>query len=194
MKFFSSIPAVTICIFFSCLSSQSIASDSTPGANEFFQEFSTCETSSFEIIAKNRAAYEELGSFRSIIENGIWFDTKSTEEDLGEEIYRFEKPIKIYGLTAIAAGYSYPNDVGHGFSDNGSTYWGLYFSETPKEVFDGLYGNNTMVAGMRLMGNHYVNLKINKLEDYKFFEQVAIIEPDSTIEGVNSYFNCSLQY
>lgn len=193
MKFLS-FPIATTCIFLSCFASPLIAGESTPGANELFQEFSTCQTSSFVYIATNRTAYEKFGAFKSIIENGIWFDTKLIEKDSSDEIYRFEKPIKINGLTAIAAGYSYFKGDGEGFSGGDATYWGLYFAETPKEVFAALRSSNPTVAAMRFINDHYVNMKVLQNDGEKRFDQGAIIEADSTQEGAKSYFNCSIQY
>lgn len=193
MKFLS-FPVVTTYILLSCLASPLIAGESTPGANELFQEFSTCQTSSFANIAKNRTVYEKLGAFKSISESGLWFDTKLVAKDSDDEIYRFEKPIKINGLTAIAAGYSYFKGSGQGYSDGDATYWGLYFAETPKEVFTALRSSNPMVADMRFMGDHYVNMKILQQDGEKLFDQGAIIEADATHEGAKSYFNCSIQY
>ncbi|MCW5649877.1 MAG: hypothetical protein KIS62_09040 [Ramlibacter sp.] len=193
MKFLS-FSAITTCILISCFASPLIAGESTLGANELLQEFSTCQTSSFVNIAANRAKYEKLGAFKSITENGIWFDTKLIEKDSVNEIYRFEKPIKINGLTATAAGYSYFKGSGQGYSGGDATYWGLYFAETPKEVFAALRGSNPMVAAMRFMGDHYVNMKVLQHDGEKRFDQGAIIEADSTQEGAKSYFNCSIQY
>lgn len=189
-----SFPIVITSILLSCLTSPLIAGESTPGANELFQEFSTCQTSSFVNIATNRTAYEKLGAFKSVNENGLWFDTKVVEKGSDNEIYRFEKPIKINGLTAIAAGYSYFKGSGESYSDGDATYWGLYFAETPKEVFAALRSSNQMVSAMRFMGDHYVNMKVLQRDGEKRFDQGAIIEADSTQEGAKSYFNCSIQY
>jgi hypothetical protein len=179
---------------FGCFISSVIAGESTPGASELFQEFSTCQTSSFVSIAENRVMYEKLGAFKPILKNGIWFDTKLVNKDSSNEIYRFEKPIKINGLTAIAAGYSFYKGDEQGYSGGDATYWGIYFAESPKDVFNALHKNNAMVAGMIFMGSDYVNMKVLQPDGDKFFDQGAIIEADSTQEGAKSYFNCSIQY
>lgn len=67
-------------------------------------------------------------------------------------------------------------------------------SYTLKEVFAALRSSNPMVAAMRFMGDHYVNMKVLQRDGDKRFDQGAIIEADSTQEGAKSYFNCSIQY
>jgi len=170
------------------------AEEFTHGAKELFQEFSTCQTSAFEFISKNKENYLSLGKFKEISSGGEWFDTKQLNKDSSDEIYQFDKPIKIAGLTAVAVGYSFFKGDGKGYSGGDATYWGFYFSEPPNQVFLALRKYYPSVAAMVFLGDNYVNMKVLQRDGDKVYDQGSIIESDTTQNGAKSYFNCSIQY
>ena len=170
------------------------AEEFTSGAKELFQEFSTCQTSVFEHISKNKENYSLLGKFKEIPSSGEWFNTKKINKDSSDEIYRFDKPIKIAGLTAVAVGYAFFKGDGNGYSDGDATYWGFYFSEPPKEVFIALRRHFPSVAAMVFLGDSYVNMKVLQRSGDKVYDQGSIIESNTSQSGAKSYFNCSVQY
>ncbi len=171
-----------------------LATEATPGANEFFQEFSACKKNAFVNFAGSRAMYEKLGEVKSIGDTGMWFNTKAVEKDSPVEIYRFPTPIKMHGLTVIAAGFSFYKGDGQGYGGGDATYWGMYFAETPKAVYSALRERNPVVTGMKFMGDHYANMNKLQADGDKHFEQGAIIEEDPGVDGAKSYFSCSIQY
>jgi hypothetical protein len=165
--------------------------ESTPGTVELFQNFSSCQLSTFSHIEKNIAVYGNLGKFKKMGNEGSWFDTKQVDKNSVREIYRFKKPLKIYGLTVVAAGYSFYK-ADDSFGD--ATYWGFYFAESPREIYQILRNKYQTVADMLLLEPGYVNMKVLQKDGDKLFDQGSILEEDTTQEGVKSYFNCSIQY
>lgn len=193
MKFFLVSFVVLLLIAGGC-ATQKIDNESTPGIAELFQNFSTCQLNTFSHIENNKTAYEKLGTYKKIGNKGVWFDTKQIDKNSVDEIYRFETPVKLHGLTIVAAGYSFFKGDGQGYSGGDATYWGFYFAESPKEVYLALRNKFKSVADMRFMEHVYVNMKVLQQDGDKRFDQGSIIEDDTSQKGAKSYFNCSIQY
>lgn len=171
-----------------------MAEEFTPGADALFREFLTCQTHVFHYVAANRAMYERFGALKTVRTGGSWFDVKQSDGDSSSAAYRFEKPIKIDGLTAVAAGYDFIKGSGSGYSGGDATYWGFYFAESPEDVFMALRDRYPAVARMRVVHGTYVNMKVLQRDGDKRYDQGSIIEADTRQRGAQSFFNCSIQY
>ena len=153
-------PLAALVFFSSECATQKMEGESTPGIAGLFQDFSTCQSTTFSHIKSHQIQYEKLGQFKPIGNNGVWFNTMQINKNSVDEIYRFETPIKLNGLTIVAAGYSFFKGDGQGYSGGDATYWGFYFAESPKEVYLTLRKRYKSVAEMRFMGQEYVNMKV----------------------------------
>ncbi len=171
-----------------------MAEEFTPGADALFREFLTCQTQVFHYVAANRAMYERFGALKTVRTGGSWFDVKRSDGDSTSAAYRFEKPIKIDGLTAVAAGYDFVKGNGSGYSGGDATYWGFYFAESPEDVFMALRDRYPTVARMRVVDGTYVNMKVLQRDGDKRYDHGSIIEADTRQRGAQSFFNCSIQY
>jgi len=171
-----------------------IPEETTPGADALFREFLTCQTEVFQYLAANTAIYGRFGTLKGVRTGGVWFDAKPTDADSSAGVYRFEKPIKINGLTAVAAGYDFVRGAGKGYSGGDATYWGFYFAESPEDVFMALRDKYSAVARMRAISGTYENMRALQRDGDKRYDQGSIIEADTTQSGAKSFFNCSIQY
>ena len=170
------------------------AEEFTPGADALFREFLTCQTQVFQYVAANKAMYERFGALKAVRTGGSWFDVKPTDGDFSAAVYRFEKPIKIDGLTVVAAGYDFIKGDGKGYSRGDATYWGFYFAESPEDVFMALRDRYPTVARMRIVHGTYANMSVLQPDGEKRYDQGSVIEADTRQRGAKSFFNCSIQY
>jgi len=182
------------CIVLGGCAAKQVPEETTPGADALFREFLTCQTEVFHYVAANRAIYSRFGALQGVRTGGMWFDAKPTDADSSAGVYRFEKPIKINGLTAVAAGYDFVKGDGKGYSGGDATYWGFYFAESPEDVFMTLRDKYSAVARMRAMSGTYENMRALQPDGDKRYDQGSIIEADTTQTGAKSFFNCSIQY
>jgi hypothetical protein len=186
--------AALLCAFTlgGCAAKQ-MAEEFTPGADALFREFLSCQTGVFSYVAANQATYQHFGALKPVRTQGLWFGAMPAG-DSRARVYRFDKPIKIGGLSAVAAGYEFRKGDGKGYSGGDATYWGFYFAESPEDVFLGLRDRYTEVAHMKIVSGTYVNMKVHQLDGDQRYDQGSMIEADSTQRGAKSFFNCSIQY
>ena len=185
---------VLSCIVLGGCAAKQMPEETTPGADALFREFLTCQTEVFQYVAANTAIYSRFGALKGVRTGGMWFDAKPTDADSSAGVYRFEKPIKINGLAAVAAGYDFVKGDGKGYSGGDATYWGFYFAESPEDVFMTLRDKYSAVARMRAMSGTYENMRALQPDGDKRYDQGSIIEADTTQTGAKSFFNCSIQY
>ena len=121
-------------------------------------------------------------------------DVNAIDADSSAGVYRFEKPIKISGLTAVAAGYDFVKGDEKGYRGGDATYWGFYFAESPEDVFMALRDKYSAVARMRAISGTYENMRALQPDRDKRYDQGSVIEADTTQSGAKSFFNCSIQY
>jgi hypothetical protein len=186
--------AVLSCIVLGGCAAKQMPEETTPGADALFREFLTCQTEVFQYVAANTAIYERFGALKGVRTGGMWFNAKPTDADFTTGVYRFAKPIKINGLTAVAAGYDFLKGDGKGYSGGDATYWGFYFAESPEDVFMALRDKYSAVARMRAISGTYENMRALQPDGDKRYDQGSTIEADTTQSGVKSFFNCSIQY
>lgn len=190
MKLFAPAFYTSFAILSGCSSPQ-IIGEFTPGADVLFQEFSKCRTDIFEHVANNKTKFENLG-LMSEQSNGMWFNGKPHDGGSKERIYRFEKPLKISGLNAVAAAYAFYKGDGTGYSDGDSTFWGFYFAEDAKTVHAVLRDQYPGVAGMRIVYGSYANMRITD-KGSKRTEQGALLSDDASKSFAKSYYSCTVQ-
>jgi hypothetical protein len=187
------IVALSAIVLAGCAAKQ-IPEETTPGADALFREFLTCRTEVFQYVAANKAAYQRFGALKTLRAGRMWFDAKAPDAHSSARAYRFEKPVKISGLTAVAAGYDFVKGDGKGYSGGDATYWGFYFAESPEDVFMALRDKYSAVARMRAISGTYENMRALQPDGDKRYDQGSVIEADSTQSGAKSFFNCSIQY
>lgn len=165
--------------------------ETTPGIDAFFTEFTKCQTDIFQHVAANRATYASLGPIAPLENLGDWFAVKPKGGDSSELIYRFDKPLKVNGMTIMAAAYDFMKSPVPGTSFGDSTYWGFYFAENAKIVHANL-SKFPAVAQMRVIMGDFADMSIHDKDAIRT-EQGALLSDDSSQPNAKSYFSCTIQ-